>query len=412
MNGRQNIRNGLTPAGRILVYDFFLFVRISIHKKLTLMKLSLGAKIGLAIGLLGMIAGFAVPMAVAPQSMGMMTIMIPVFALTFGLIFFLVIKPAMRYSRLMKNGRAGQGRVVDVQETNMRINNRPQVKLTLEVQPDDGSSPFQAVTKALLPWSNPMAFVPGTVHDVRYDPNNTADVIVVDSTKRTQESFVKSMGDAFAALGGPDQALLTTGAAAQATIVDVEETGVEVNNRPQVNLVMEVRPADGTQAFFANAKVLIPWNNPMAYTAGTVLDVRYDPADTTRVAIAGHPKAYGAAPAAPAPSSMMTAPTAPMDEHMQQALLKINQMNQELLLTGTPATATILSVTPMGVNVNGNNPAVTLSLLVSPDAGQPFQAQAAGVIAQANVPKYRPGATVFVKYDLNNTTRVVVERAE
>ena len=65
----------------------------------------------------------------------------------------------------------------------------------------------------------------------------------------------------------------------------------------------------------------------------------------------------------------------------------------------------------LGVNVNGNNPYVELELEVLPGNYPSFPGKAKGVIGEAALTKYQPGCTVFVKYDLYDNSKVVVEHS-
>ena len=50
-------------------------------------------------------------------------------------------------------------------------------------------------------------------------------------------------------------------------------------------------------------------------------------------------------------------------------------------------------------------------LEVQPPGGEPFQAQATGVIFEDSVPKFQPGNTIYVKYDLNDINKVSIYRS-
>jgi hypothetical protein len=108
-------------------------------------------------------------------------------------------------------------------------------------------------------------------------------------------------------------------------------------------------------------------------------------------------------------ASAVIPPTNP--EAMKAELEQMQKDNEAILISGKPARAIIKKLRPLGVNVNGNNPYVELELEVLPDNYPSFPGKAKGVIAEASLPKYQPGCTVFVKYDLYDNSKVVVDHS-
>ena len=90
---------------------------------------------------------------------------------------------------------------------------------------------------------------------------------------------------------------------------------------------------------------------------------------------------------------------------LQNAQTQAQRLNQ----IGRPATAIITSFTPLGVNVNGNNPAATLLVKVMPPDAAPFDSKLHGVFAATGLHKYQPGKEVFVKYDPVDTSVVAID---
>lgn len=78
--------------------------------------------------------------------------------------------------------------------------------------------------------------------------------------------------------------LLKVGVAAQAEIVRLWETGVQINNQPQVGFELRVTPPSGppyvTQTTMVISTLQIPRVQP-----GARVDVRLDPQQPTKVAI-------------------------------------------------------------------------------------------------------------------------------
>jgi len=177
-----------------------------------------------------------------------------------------------------------------------------------------------------------------------------------------------------------------------------KDPGVTINNSPQVKLILEVKNSFG-QKYTTQCRVLVSRINPGAYRPGMEVPVKIDPKNEMNVVIdfsGGRQSASSAIPDHPNP------------EAMKAELEQMQKDNEVILVSGKPARAIIKKVTMLGVNVNGNNPYVELELEVLPDNYPSFPGKAKGVIGEAALPKYQPGCTVFVKYDLYDNSKVVV----
>lgn len=194
--------------------------------------------------------------------------------------------------------------------------------------------------------------------------------------------------------------LQKTGLPGKAVILEVKDTGVTINNNPQVKLILEVKNSLG-QKYTTQCRVLVSRINPGAYMPGMELPVKIDPKNEMNVVIdfSGGNQSASAIPNHPNP------------EAMKAELEQMQKDNEAILISGKPARAIIKKVTLLGVNVNGNNPYVELELEVLPDNYPSFPGKAKGVIGEAALSKYQPGCTVFVKYDLYDNSKVVVEHS-
>jgi hypothetical protein len=206
----------------------------------------------------------------------------------------------------------------------------------------------------------------------------------------------------FRGLGGSKK-ILETGLPAQATILEVRDTGVTVNNDPQIKLILQVNPQTG-MPYQVEVKLLISRLETYKFQPGMVLPVKYDPNDTSKVAIDFSGGADSSAGTAPAPDPSQV-------QQLQDMLVKIDNANQQLMQYGEEAKAIVMKYIPMGINVNGNNPAVTLELEVLPTSHEPFKATAKGVIKDTSVPKYQPGCEIYVKFDPNDTSKVTISHS-
>jgi hypothetical protein len=75
-----------------------------------------------------------------------------------------------------------------------------------------------------------------------------------------------------------------SGVPAEATVVQIWDTGVTVNDDPVVGFLLDVKPESGA-AFQAKTKALVSRLAVPRVQPGARLRVFYDPKDTTRVAI-------------------------------------------------------------------------------------------------------------------------------
>jgi hypothetical protein len=186
-----------------------------------------------------------------------------------------------------------------------------------------------------------------------------------------------------------------------ARILEVRDTGVTINNNPQVKLILEVKNSFG-QRYTTETRALVSRINPGAYVAGMEVAVKIDPKNEMNVVLdfSNNTQTAGLTPFAQ-----------PDMEGMKAAIEQTQKENEAILASGRPARAIIKKNTFLGANVNGNNPYVELELEVLPDNAPSFSGKAKGVIAEASVPKYQPGCTVYVKYDLYDNSKVVIEHS-
>lgn len=195
--------------------------------------------------------------------------------------------------------------------------------------------------------------------------------------------------------------LQKTGIPGTAKILEVRDTGVTINNNPQVKLIVEVKNSFG-QRYQATMRVLVSRINPFAYQPGMEIPVKIDPKDEKNVVpdFTGNQR-----------GSASTGFAQPNQAAMQTELEQLQKDNDAILASGRAAKAIITKNTFLGVNVNGNNPYVELELQVLPENAPAFSGKAKGVIAEASIPKYQPGCTVYVKYDLYDNSKVVIDHS-
>jgi hypothetical protein len=195
--------------------------------------------------------------------------------------------------------------------------------------------------------------------------------------------------------------LQKTGIPGKARILEVKDTGITINNSPQVKLLLEVKNNFG-QKYNATTRVLVSRINPGAYQPGMEVPVKIDPKNEQNVVLD-----FSGNNAAAATNSFSVLHADAMKTQLEQ----LEKDNEAIRVSGRPARAIIKKNTWLGAYVNGNNPWVELELEVLPEASPSFSAKARGVISEASVNKYQPGCEIYVKYDLYDNSKVALDHS-
>ncbi len=195
--------------------------------------------------------------------------------------------------------------------------------------------------------------------------------------------------------------LQKTGIPGKARILEVRDTGVTINNNPQVKLILEVKNSFG-QKYTTQCRVLVSRINPGAYMPGMEVPVKIDPKNEMNVVLDFSGTTSTSAAAATSQTN---------EAALRAELEQMQKDNEAISASGRPARAIIKKYTWLGVNVNGNNPYVELEMEVLPDSLPSFSGKAKGVIAEASVPKYQPGQEIFVKYDLYDNSKLCIDHS-
>ncbi len=193
--------------------------------------------------------------------------------------------------------------------------------------------------------------------------------------------------------------LQKTGLPGKAKILEVRDTGITINNNPQVKLILEVKNNFGTK-YTTESRVLVSRINPGAYVPGMEIPVKIDPKNEMNVVVdfTGLQQ--------PGNSATLTNEAA-----LKVELEQVQKDYEALVVSGRSARAIVKKYTWLGVNVNGNNPFVELELEVLPEKAVSFSGKTKGVINAAATGKYQPGAEIFVKYDYYDNSKIVIERS-
>lgn len=212
--------------------------------------------------------------------------------------------------------------------------------------------------------------------------------------------------------------LSKTGVPAQARILSLSDTGVTINMNPQIKLLLEVTPPMGS-TYQVEMKKVISRLDTASYQPGNILSVIVDPNDKNLIEIAdgstsagGYGGGYAPGGVAQATDKVLTGPLTGMSAAEANAMiLKQNDQNVALASYGTETKAIVTKYTWLGIYVNGENPYVEIEVEVLPLSGSPFRAKTQAGIMATSVKKYQPGAEIYVKYDPNDTSKVVISHS-
>ena len=92
-------------------------------------------------------------------------------------IYKLLWQPRLNLKRLQSTGIPGKATILEVQDTNISVNNNPQFKLILELK-DEFNQQYITSCKTIVRRLQPIYFQPGKEVNVKIDPKNIKNVIL------------------------------------------------------------------------------------------------------------------------------------------------------------------------------------------------------------------------------------------
>ena len=194
------------------------------------------------------------------------------------------------------------------------------------------------------------------------------------------------------------------GVAGSATIMSMRQTGVYLNEQPQVELRLQVQ----TQMhgpYEATVKEYVPLMLLGVLSSGRPLPVKVDPANPQRVIIEW--ESAGSMPAAG-----MQMPGAPLVR--QQAAVQAPQgdpseVKKRLLETGVAGTAKVISSAPTGQTDSEGRPMYSMMLEIQVEGHPAMQGPAVVGVPPERTDQLEAGDTVPIKADPNNPSVMAVD---
>jgi hypothetical protein len=219
--------------------------------------------------------------------------------------------------------------------------------------------------------------------------------------------------------------LLATGRQADGLITEMWDTGVTINNQPQIGMKIQVTPQTGPP-FTSEVIMVVSRLQTAYYQVGVQCIVKYDPADTKTVAIESLGNSLGSSSKS---SSNYSNYTDQSSGYQQQTvtgspffpgkttaqidviLTDIAAESNKILATGIECKGIIKSSTWTNIYVNGENPLNYFEIEVLPDNKPAFEAKCYAVISEASKEKYQPGKQIWVKYDQNDMSKITMSHS-
>ena len=258
------------------------------------MKMNIGVWIGIIAGLFGFAVAIASVWVTAGEQAPLIAgIILLVFGGMFFLFYKLIFGPMFNNRRLQKTGTPAKARIIEVKDTNVTINNNPQVKLVVEVRNSFGQK-YTATLRTLVSRLNPYVFKPGMEIPVKIDPKNEQNMVIDENGGVSQQTYNTTQAaqpneTALQAELEQMQAELEpirlAGKPARAIVKKYNWLGAYVNgNNPFVELELEVLP-EHTASFSAKTKGVIAEASVQKFQPGCEIHVKYDYYDNSKVAI-------------------------------------------------------------------------------------------------------------------------------
>ncbi|MEU1547523.1 hypothetical protein [Nocardia sp. NPDC005745] len=193
------------------------------------------------------------------------------------------------------------------------------------------------------------------------------------------------------ALTGRNSAEFRDGLTGLGTVRSVRQTGVTVNDQPQVHVEFSVEGADG-KTFHSSAKMIVPFTELALLRAGVVLPVRYLPGRTDKVEV----DLSGDASAA--------------QRAMNESLIRkgiTTRHKLDIAERGIATQAVVQSLSVTGAIRDGHSE-VELGLVVTRPDESSFTTRVTKFLAPASVAQVQVGRILRAHYLPENESEVVI----
>jgi hypothetical protein len=203
------------------------------------------------------------------------------------------------------------------------------------------------------------------------------------------------------------QRLRTQGVPGQASIVSMRQTGVYLNEQPQVELTLQVQ-TEMHASYQVTVREYVPLMMLGVLSSGRPLPVKVDPADPQKLviewgsALSGGTSMAGVQPRMSGAAGSI-ADTTDFDPEARRA------EKERLLATGIAGRATVMSARATGDVDSEGRPVYDLVLTIQVPGQQPMQGPARTGVPRERVSQLEAGDTVAIKSDPANPTVMTVD---
>ncbi len=212
------------------------------------------------------------------------------------------------------------------------------------------------------------------------------------------------------------QRIRTQGVAGQATIVGMRQTGVYVNEQPQVELRLQVQ-----DQMYGSRQITVKEYVPLmmlgTLSSGRPLPVKVDPANPSNVVIEWESALSGGMPMAGAPMGQTPEAGQFAMGQMQQMPMpppplpkaESDREKKRILAEGIPGTARILASSPTGQMDDQGRPIHQMTLQIEIQGRQPVMGPALAGVPPERADQLEVGDSVPVKADPNNPASIAID---
>jgi hypothetical protein len=207
------------------------------------------------------------------------------------------------------------------------------------------------------------------------------------------------------------QRIKAQGVPGQATIMSMQQTGVYVNEQPQIELQLQVQ-----DEMYGSRQVTLKEYVPLmllgTLSSGRPLPVKVDPANPSNVVIEWESAMSGGMPMAGAPGAgqfamgqMQPMPTPPPPLPKAEA----DREKKRILAEGIPGTARILASSPTGQMDDQGRPIHQMTLQIEIQGRQPVMGPALAGVPTERADQLEVGDSVPVKADPDNPSSIAID---
>jgi hypothetical protein len=205
--------------------------------------------------------------------------------------------------------------------------------------------------------------------------------------------------------------LLETGMEGTASILSLRQTGMYVNNQPQVEMELQIdAPRHGS--YKATKKQIVPLILLGRLSGGLPLAVKVDPADRNKFAIDWEGQPSGMIPApgpAPVGWDALRAEESPVATAAPPSPAVAAADKARILATGIAGKGTVLESAFANEMDAENQPVYTLTFQIEVPGRPPMHGRAKTGVPLDRIARLQPGDSVALKVDPNNPASMAID---